>query len=176
MENIINIIRGYFGDELVSIIVFGMYAVEKIKPTSDIDFLIILNKNEFDQDLYSRELKKITYQEFPLVAFNIYAKDFFIFILNKNPWFALTLHIGYKSYFDLEYFFRENLNEVISKISYSNNNFNFSWELEFLNNSSEQHIAHLEKISLDYLSSAQLLFDSNLYIPALNNWVVHNLG
>lgn len=107
-DEINKLIKKYFDEDLVSLIIFGSSCRKKrFKIISDLDYLIILKKRVINQDKISRDLKNKLKNVFPLIAFNIYSKNNFVKILEHNAWFVLTIKLGHEIYFDKNDFFKK---------------------------------------------------------------------
>ncbi len=165
-DRINNEIKNYFGDNLISLAIFGASCGQKrFRITSDIDYIIILNNLKTRQDKISRDLKKKLRNSFPLVAFNIYSKKDFCNILERNLWFVLAIKLGYKVYVDKDIFFKNIIESTFKKIKQHKIG-HLAWYIEkqnFQNSSSD----HYMKLSGQYLDAAQLSYKNRMLSIAL---------
>lgn len=72
-DKVNKLIKNYFGENLVSLIIFGSSCrKKKFKIISDLDYFVILKKKVINQNKISRELKKRLSNYYALLSFNIY--------------------------------------------------------------------------------------------------------
>lgn len=156
----------YFDDNLVSIIVFGSSCRrDSFNLTSDIDYTIILNTLPVAQDAISRDIKRKLLFAFPLVAFNIYAKNEFTKIIKNNDWLALTLDLGYKSYYDDKDFFKNTVAHKVGEVKKKLIG-NIEWYHE-THEFDKTVTDHFLGLSEDYLASAKSVYSDKNYNIAL---------
>lgn len=114
LEEFVSKILKRFNDELVSIILFGSVARSVATEYSDVDLLIITereNREEFDTEVLSC-LLKYGVRIFPITC----SKDELEFsVAHGNPLFYGFL-TGYKTIYDKEKFFVDSLGKVVEKI------------------------------------------------------------
>ena len=114
LEEFVYKILERFKDELVSVVLFGSVAKGVAREYSDIDLLIITEhkrEEEFDKEVLSC-LLKYGVRIFPIVC----SKDEVEFsVIHGNPLFYGIL-TGYKTIYDKDRFFAENLEKVVEKI------------------------------------------------------------
>ena len=106
-----------FGDDLVSIVLFGSYARGDFKETSDVDLLVIA-KN-LPESVWERDkmMEEITWEIFlkheedlqPILST---PEETTMAMKSKNPFFFSIL-LGYKIILDKESFFEKNLKEIV---------------------------------------------------------------
>ena len=115
LMNLKEITVNIFGDKLISMILFGSYARRNFKENSDIDLLIITNKN-IDFDLSS--LRKLSLLNFgKKVDLHIFSKeDVLKNLKNLSPMFV-TLLLGNKILYDKERFFETALENFVERVS-----------------------------------------------------------
>ncbi len=111
LEDINKYLIQHFGNNLVSLIIFGSYSKKsQFKLTSDIDYFIILKKMPEVQSSISRQIKKAIKNCFPLVAFNIYSTQQFKKNTSNNHWLVLSLKEGYDVIVDKDSFYSKSIN------------------------------------------------------------------
>jgi|YNPMSStandDraft_1061717.scaffolds.fasta_scaffold04973_5 predicted nucleotidyltransferase len=166
IDKINELIKNYFGQNLVSLAIFGSSCRrKKFRITSDLDYIIILKNLKKPQDKISRSLKNKLRNIFPLVAFNIYSRDNFIKILENNAWFVLTIKLGYKIYFDKNNFFKEILKNHF-RILKQRKVGRLSWYIK--NTNFKEHFKnHYLQLAGYYLQAARLLHKNQLINIAL---------
>ena len=159
LESINNYIKNYFGDNLISLIIFGSYGKEKsFRVTSDVDYFIVLEKMPKTQNSISREIKKHLQPQFPLVAFNIYSKTQYQTIIKNNYWIVLSLAEGNNIVFDKNGFFQKSITSSYKKIKNKKVG-ELSWYIEKSKYPSKL-LEHYRQVSDDFLKSSQIIFKS----------------
>lgn len=166
IDKINDLIKEFFGENLVSLAIFGSVCTKtNFSITSDIDYIIILEQLEKSQDKISRNLKDKLRYSFPLVAFNIYSRKEFNNILINNSWLALTIKLGYIMYFDDNKYFENIIENSFKKLKHKKIA-KLAWHID----SQDFHktvLDHYFKLSKHYYKSAQILYDNNLVDIAL---------
>jgi len=167
-DKINNFIKNYFGNNLVSLATFGAFSSQKkFRITSDIDYIIILNNLKTRQDKISRNLKKKLKNSFPLVAFNIYSKKDFTNILKHNPWFILSIKLGYKVYIDKDNFFKNIIENNFKNIKQRKIG-HLAWYIK-KQNFGISFQDHYLKLSKQYFDVARLLYKNQIFNIALES-------
>ncbi len=166
IKRINKILEDYFGNNLISLAVFGSFCRQKrLKLNTDIDCIIIIKNLNLSQDKISRDIKNRLKYSFPLVAFNIYSQDDFVNILKQNSWFVLTIGLGYKIYFDKNHFFKKTIEKRFQKIKQQRVG-SLAWQIES-KNFNRKTLDHYLILSERYFKTALLLFRSNFIDIAL---------
>ena len=157
LEDINQFLKEYFGDNLVSLVIFGSYSKKSdFNATSDIDFFIILEKLPKPQSSISREIKRSLRPQFPLIAFNIYSKKQYKKIIENNYWLVLSLSEGNDIFVDKDNYFKNSIKEKrqlinkkkVGKLSWYIKNYNYP----------EVLLEHYCQISDDFLESAKVIY------------------
>ena len=160
VDKINKYLKKHFGDNLISLIIFGSYSKNsEFKVTSDLDYFIILKSLPKDQSYISREIKCGLKNQFPLVAFNIYSQKEYIKIINNNYWIVLSLVEGNTVIFDKNKYFQKSI-EIANKTIKSKKVGRLSWYIENFKYP-EKLLKHYRQISDDYLTSSKNIFESN---------------
>lgn len=166
LEQANTIIKSHFGDDLVSLIVFGSSCrKDSFNITSDIDYILILKHLDKPQDAISRELKSKMAHIFPLVAFNIYSQDEFSKSIANNAWLALTINLGYRTYADNGGYFKNTIDKKVAEVKRLKIG-EIDWyyeQKEFKPVVSE----HYDKLSTDYEKTAELSYSAGIQNIAL---------
>jgi len=161
-------IRKYFGLKLVSMIIFGSSCRKnKINLASDIDYIIILRgKVSVSQAAkLSRNFKRKFGSSVALLSFNIYGKDIFKKLIYNNPWLALSIGLGFRIIVDKDGFFTDNLNNVTKEIK-AKQIAPLGWKIKSAPRIPNL-ISHLERLSADFLNSADIVVARNPNIACL---------
>lgn len=159
LEDINNYLATYFGDDLVSLVIFGSYSKnKKFIITSDIDYFIVLKKMPKSQSSISREIKKLLQPQFPLIAFNIYSKKQFERIIESNYWVTLSLMEGNDIVIDKNEYFKKSINYSFEKIKNKKVG-KLAWYIEKFD-CPESILEHYRQVSKDFLDSSQTIFQT----------------
>lgn len=161
-DEVNKLIKKYFDEDLVSLIIFGSSCRKKrFKIISDLDYLIILKKRVINQDKISRNLKKYLSNYYALLSFNIYDKQNFTNLIKINDWLVLSLNLGYFIIYDKRDFFKNKIENQYKKIK-AKKIAPLGWYIEKeLPNSSLMN--HLRKLSDNYLKSSKAIFHEKIY-------------
>ena len=161
-DEVNKLIKKYFGEDLISLIIFGSSCRKKrFKIVSDLDYLIILKKRVVNQDKISRKLKKYLSNYYALLSFNIYDKQNFANLIKVNDWLVLSLKLGYFIIYDKGDFFKNIIKNQYKKIK-AKKIAPLGWYIEKeLPNVSL--IDHLRELSSNYLKSSRAVFREKIY-------------
>jgi len=166
IDKINDLIKEYFGENLVSLAIFGSVCTKtNFSITSDVDYIIILEQLEKTQDKISRSLKDKLRNTFPLIAFNIYGKEEFVDILKNNSWLVLTIKLGYTIYYDDENYFENIIENNFNKLKHQKIA-QLAWHIDS-QNFPKIVLDHYSQLSEQYFQSAQLLYKNNFFSIAL---------
>jgi len=172
-DKVNKLIKNYFGEGLVSLIIFGSSCrKKKFKIISDLDYLIILKKKVVNQDKISRKLKKYLNNYYALLSFNIYDKQNFANLIKANDWLVLSLKLGYFIIYDKKDFFKNKIENQYKKIK-AKKIAPLGWYIKKgLPNISL--INHLYELSDKYLKSSGAVFHKKIYDIA-NLLLLHSI-
>lgn len=162
-------IKNTFGNDLVSLVMFGSYGQKKdsFKIASDVDFLIIIKSEVKNQDIISRQIKHRLKHPFPLPAFNIYSQKNLKKALERNPWLVLSVREGYRVAVDQGDYFVQTLEAAFKRIAHQKLGV-LSWHIKDLDYSDSLR-RHYHWATDEYLRAADLLFTNNMPVIALDN-------
>lgn len=159
LDDINQFLKEYFGENLVSLVVFGSYSKKpEFRIASDIDYFIVLNHVHKAQSSISREIKGKLSHVFPLIAFNIYSRSDFQKIIDNNYWLVLSLNEGYTIIEDKDSYFETNIKSKLKDIK-STKIGKLSW---FVENQkfSPKLLKHYNDISDDFYKAADIVFQT----------------
>lgn len=165
-DTVNNLIKDYFKKDLISLVIFGSSCRKnKFKITSDLDYLIILNKKVVNQDKISRNLKKYLNKYYALLSFNIYDEQKFINSIKVNDWLVLSFKLGYFVIYDKTNFFKKKIEDQYKKIN-AKKIAPLGWCIKKELPDADL-IKHLYELSDKYLKSSEIIFNEKIYDIAI---------
>lgn len=155
-------IEKFFGESLVSLVIFGSSCRKKrFRVVSDIDYIIVLDKIVENQDIISRKLKNHLGDYLALLAFNIYDRRTFSNLIDNQDWLVLSIKLGYRTIVDRDNFFTKKVESRFKQIK-AKKIAPLGWYIDKKFPDIEL-IKHLLGLSDEYLYGSQKLFESGKF-------------